>query len=891
MAATGIPRRSRRMPSSTLLDEQELQSPMPATTPSTRRARSSSCSSGAGRDAEGLRTTINSATPASVRSNSWTGAVGDHAGNAVDIARAAGTLHLVFSGNTGIKSAAHGVVIDGGLVAGTTITDFSSNSVHPDTAGSGIVVTNATFDAAPGGAFEQVSGGNTLVGTSGNGVGGSGVVLTNVAGDLRFTDLDVFADAGTGLGVGGTGAANLAGGTGLRFQVGAGVGIIEAMGGPAVDLSNLTADLQLTTLKSTNTTTTGVSLSGVSDGGGTNAVFSAGSGSSITTAAGASGPAFIVTGGNAKITYAGTITNTGTGRAVSIASWAGDDAGDDILFSGAIDENGAGILLNGNSGSRSITFSGGLDIDTTTGQGFAATSNTNTGGLHITGTNTIDSVSATGLRVTNTTIGSSNLNFQRISSGNNGAPADPANGIVVDTSGTTGRLIVTGLGASGQGGNASGGLIQNTTGHGISLTSTLNPSFTNLSIQSTGGSGINGTGVAGFTFDNGTITGSGDAVGESNIAFNGSGTLLGNNLSGVVTITDSVLNNAFDSGIHIQSSDGTITNATLSNNSLTSTTSTATSKGCGIKLNGTGTAATIANITQATIANNVIANFPSACGIQVIGGNVSATGPAGFVGDPTPGTEVISITGNSISGQSAANRMGTSAIEVSVNGGNSGQRSQGNFIVSTNNPLTNMAGTAILVGHNGYADGTYVMNGNVIVANNTVASPGIGGGNGIVASSAETPNMTWTITNNNISNTDGNGILAVGRGVTGTLNVGIRGNTVGAPLTGVRPGIRVDAGNASSVDDAVCVEIANNVSGGSGGHAGIGIRKQGTNSTINDFGIEGLAPSPATCGQAEDHVSAQNPGAVALGTDCDGNPGSKTLAISGSNFVSCNTAP
>jgi hypothetical protein len=235
--------------------------------------------------------------------------------------------------------------------------------------------------------------------------------------------------------------------------------------------------------------------------------------------------------------------------------------------------------------------------------------------------------------------------------------------------------------------------------------------------------------------------------------------------------------------------------------------------------------------------------------------------------------------------------MGTSAIEVSVNGGNSSQRSQGNFIVSNNNPLTNMAGTAILVGHNGYADGTYVMNGNTIVANNTVASPGIGGGNGIVASSAETPNMTWTITNNNISQTDGNGILAVSRGVTGTLNVGIRNNTVAAPLTGVRPGIRVDAGNAASVDDVVCAEIANNVSGGSGGHAGIGIRKQGTNASINDFGIEGLAPSPATCGQAEDRVSSQNPGAVTTGTDCDGNPGSKTLAISGSNFVSCATAP
>ena len=129
---------------------------------------------------------------------------------------------------------------------------------------------------------------------------------------------------------------------------------------------------------------------------------------------------------------------------MSITTWSGDDAGDDLLLSGAIDENGAGILLNGNAGSRAITFSGGMDIDTTTGEGFAATSNTNTLGLHITGTNTIDSISATALRVTNTTIGNSNLTFQRISSGNNTAAADPANGIVLSSTGSAGGLIVDG---------------------------------------------------------------------------------------------------------------------------------------------------------------------------------------------------------------------------------------------------------------------------------------------------------------------------------------------------------------------------------------------------------------------------------------------------------------
>jgi hypothetical protein len=86
----------------------------------------------------------------------------------------------------------------------------------------------------------------------------------------------------------------------------------------------LTADFQLNSAKSTSSSTTGVSLVNVTDGT-SNAVFSAGSvGSSLTTAAGAGGPTFNVSGGNADISYAGTITNNSTSaRAVSITTWAG----------------------------------------------------------------------------------------------------------------------------------------------------------------------------------------------------------------------------------------------------------------------------------------------------------------------------------------------------------------------------------------------------------------------------------------------------------------------------------------------------------------------------------------------------------------------------------------
>ena len=120
--------------------------------------------------------------------------------------------------------------------AGTlTITAFDDNVVSGDTGGYGLVVANAIFDAAPGGGFDLVAGGTSAVGAPGNGVGLGGVVMSGVSGDLLFTDLDVFASNGSGIQVAGTGASNLGGGTGMRFRVGAGVGVVSATGGPAVE--------------------------------------------------------------------------------------------------------------------------------------------------------------------------------------------------------------------------------------------------------------------------------------------------------------------------------------------------------------------------------------------------------------------------------------------------------------------------------------------------------------------------------------------------------------------------------------------------------------------------------------------------------------------------------
>ncbi|MEQ1645519.1 MAG: hypothetical protein ABL959_18865, partial [Pyrinomonadaceae bacterium] len=269
----------------------------------------------------------------------------------------------------------------------------------------------------------------------------------------------------------------------------------------------------------------------------------------------------------------------------------------------------------------------------------------------------------------------------------------------------------------------------------------------------------------------------------------------------------------------------------------------------------------------------------------------NAAGTGGNYGTPGNPTNIIAITNNAIAGQSAVNRMGTDFIDIGLSGGNSGSRSVGNFNISNNGtlavPMAHCAGIGIGFGNTGFATMEMVINNNFMALNNTVASAGIGGGNGTVISNTETPDLTLTVTNNNIVQVDGNGILVVGRGVSGNLKTGIRNNAVSSPLTGVRPGIRVDAGNASSADDVVCVDISANTSGGSGGSAGIGVRKQGIVATTNDFGIEGL-PS-GLCAAVENFISGLNPGSASGLAGCQ--PTSRTIAIAGDNFVSCGTAP
>ncbi len=364
--------------------------------------------------------------------------------------------------------------------------------------------------------------------------------------------------------------------------------------GQALNLSSGAATVSFTSVSSSGTS--GVlesvrlnNLTGTADlGGGAISGNSAG------------GVAFAATNGLGTVSYSGTIDKTTNGSLVEI-SGAGGGA---VTLSGNLGCNGScggggagshGILISGrNAGTISFTgedkvFSGtsatpavnlinntgatinftggGLAITTTTAAGFNATGG---GTVTVQGAgNTITSGGGTALNVANTNIGASGLTFQSISA--NGA----ANGIVLNSTGTSGGLTVTGNSAGLCGGSVSsgppasaatttapvtadctGGTIQSTTGPGIVLTSTSNVSLTRIRVINSGDDGIQGTNVTGFTLASSLLDGNGNALNENSIDFGDTSSITPNGLHGTGSITNSTIRNAYHRNVAIRNFGG-----------------------------------------------------------------------------------------------------------------------------------------------------------------------------------------------------------------------------------------------------------------------------------------------------------------------------------------------
>lgn len=276
---------------------------------------------------------------------------------------------------------------------------------------------------------------------------------------------------------------------------------------------------------------------------------------------GVTGPEVVIDGGTGTATIGAVISNT-AGRSVEVRNRTAGT----VSFTAAITDTAMGVFLDSNTGST-VSFTGGLDLVTTGNEAFVAT-----GGGTVTVTqdnstivNTITTTTATALRIENTNIGAAGVTFRSITAGT--ASDTPGVGIVVDDTGSAGGLTVSGNGPLPVGtpvGTApTGGRIRNKTGSdgsttsglGIYLNATLNPTLHWIEVTGFENSGIYGLNVVGFGLFDSLVAGAGTTVGvnEGPIVFGQPVSIdhptgIGG-LSGVAVIRNTVVRNGIENNL------------------------------------------------------------------------------------------------------------------------------------------------------------------------------------------------------------------------------------------------------------------------------------------------------------------------------------------------------
>jgi hypothetical protein len=823
------------------------------------------------------------------------------------IANASGNGITLATGNI-IRSVNVGNASGSGIL-GNTFGTLDVADAGVNTTGQALSLTTGTLS----GSLSNVSssGGTNNVLLSGVGTGGSTFDLGS--GSLSGATSDAFKV------VGGTGSFSYSGSV---SQASSGAALVGVSGGHTGTLTFGTGTLSATggtglqfdnadgTYNFNGTTTLNGGDAGIDILNGSTGTFGFGTGTAITNP---SGTAFNLSGttpSNAAVTYSGLISKNNSGFAVDIdnhdsgtvtfqtetLSSTGTSSGIRVQNSNGGNVNfnnptktlntatNKAVTLDTNNAGGTMNFgNGGLDIDTTSGAGFSAAGG---GTITVTGTgNSVSSMTGRAVNVQNTNFGSSGFTFQSISA--NGAP----NGILLNSTGTSAGMTITGTGA-----NNSGGSIQNTTSHGVSLTTTNNFNADELSITGANFAGVDGTDVTNFTFTDGEILNAGDSHTDNlhgAIAFNDQAGNE-NNIDGTLVITGNLLKDPYGGGVDVFNRSGTITDATVSNNTIDSPADEALSREDAISFNLFGSATTVASLTKAQIQNNVITDFPSGNGIAFLGAQTNLSpAPVGTVGVPGSATNRILIDGNLLTGD-PVNRFGGAAILAGVEG-----RGAGNFDITNNgtaaNPITNVGTHAIATGNSGSSNVEYLIEGNRINANNFEA-----GGLGIRSASDQhimvggstlsNPTLKTIIHNNVVRNTTGGGIRVLAANSNGTSEVKVTNNDVADGAVGSSvsaPPIAVENGSSAvgAFTLTMCATIsgnttAANVRASANVFPGILLAKRN-----GQFGITGgLTPSPAPNATTEAFLTGLNPNS-SLGAGFYN--GKRVVVNVGDNLVSC----
>jgi hypothetical protein len=562
---------------------------------------------------------------------------------------------------------------------------------------------------------------------------------------------------------------------------------VAAQGGPSLDLQNGTAAASFATLSSSGSTASGLRL--VSVGG----TLSAPAGV-VTNAA---GDGVLVSGGNGTVTYGGSISGSGThgalvnGRTGGALTLSGDvsDAGGGIVVQnntgGTIAFTGAskalstgandGVTLSSNAGATVSFGGGGLAIATTTGTGFSATGG---GTVNVTGANNaIGATSGTALSVTNTTIGASGLTFRSISASN------ATNGIVLVNTGAVSGLQVTGTGSAGSGGTIDhmSGADGATAGNGVYLSNTRDVTLTSMSLHDFDNYAIRGVGVADFTLDGSTVSGVNgtSAAGlEGSIAFDG--------LTGAATVSNSSVSGGLTDNVRVVNTSGVLDRLTVSGTTIGA--NSAASGRDGLNLSAQGSA-----VLNVTVSNS------------------SFTGARSLLLDvvlSSGGTSDVVLNGNAFSNNHPAIAAGAGGVALSGTGAGLTLT-----YAITNNTFRDAVGSALSV-TKGAGTGNFsgTISGNAIgVA--AVANSGSLQGSGISMIAVGGGVQTFALTNNQVRQYNGNGVLLqIGdatSGGNGTLNATVTGNTLANPGTAptVKTGVSVNVGTTTGDAPQMCLAL------------------------------------------------------------------------------------
>ncbi|MGH9277494.1 MAG: beta strand repeat-containing protein [Acidimicrobiales bacterium] len=675
-----------------------------------------------------------------------------------------GSGNVTFAANITHSSSAGRSVFIGGRTGGTVTISGSVN----DSAGGVQTDTNT-------GATINFTGGLTLSGpTETFKATGGGTVNVTGTNTLSSTAVAALTVTSTTIGA-----------SGLTFQ-----SINQNGGTNGIVLSN-TASTGGLTVTGTGTAGSGGTIQNTTGAG--ISLTSVGGVVTLTDMAttGVSGADVLLNGGGANFTFNGPITNT-AGRSVDVSNRTGGTA----LFSGAISDTGTGINLSSNTGAT-INFTGGLSMSTGSNPAFAATGG---GTVNVTGSaNTIATTTGVALNVANTTIGASNLNFRSISAGT--AATGPTSGIILDSTGSSGGLTVSGTGAAG-----TGGTIQKTSNSGIQANSTRN---LNLSWM--------------------TIANNGDAVNEGGVRLT--------DVFGTGQLTSSSVTGASEDNVYISNGSGTLTSFTVQGPNCFVGNNSLTTGNIGVGAFATGTANMTVTVNNCSFAGN---RTETLRGDTADSSTLNAT-----------------FTNNTITAGTGGNNQGNIGVNVST-----ALTSTLTYLVQNNKIGTDGITNAPLMNHgiNVFAAGSSTATGKVL--SNTIRMAGAGmSGTGIRLFQQDSGKLNANVDSNTVSNVgfdfgidatdNGSGVMAS----TGQLNVAVTNNNA-STLSAAINAIRVRGRR----DTTTCARITGNTATTNGGAEGLSVSQANT----AFYNLEAPPPGSITAATAATRLGTLNPGAVGV---------------------------